>query len=119
MPLRRYHTPSRVRQTSSASILPPLDNRITVRPPSFFPIPGPLVETGAAVARECEVAMPSRVCFGLAEGDGAGDAVSVGAGETSAGCGVSVTDCASETGCAVTLATVAASTRCCLRGLRL
>ena len=75
MPLRRYQTPSRVRQTSSASILPPLDNRITGLPPLFFPIPGPLVETGAVVVRECEVAARSGVSFGVAEGDCEGDAV--------------------------------------------
>ena len=55
MPLRRYQTPSRVRQTSSASILPPLVNTITGLP--LFPIPGPLVETGAVVVRECDVAV--------------------------------------------------------------
>lgn len=88
MPLRRYQTPSRVRQTSSASIFPPLVNRITGRPPSLLPIPGPLVETGAVVERECEVAIRSGLSFGVAEADGAGDAVSIGAGATTiARCG--------------------------------
>jgi hypothetical protein len=51
MPLRRYHTPSFVRQTSSASIFPPLVSVITGLPPCRVPIPGPLVETGSPVER--------------------------------------------------------------------
>ena len=105
MPLRRYQTPSCVRQTSSASILAPVVNTITGLPPSFFPIPGPLVETGATVVRECDVAMLSEGSFGVAEGAGEGDAVSLGAGATTT-CG----GC-SASGCAVTLATAAGSTR--------
>ena len=104
MPLRRYQTPSRVRQTSSASILPPLDNRITGLPPAFFPIPGPLVEIGAAVVRECEVETPSGVSFGVAEGDGDGDAVSAGVDATTI-CGAR-----GSTRCSETLATAAAAT---------
>ena len=101
MPLRRYQTPSRVRQTSSASILLPLVNTITGLPPSFFPIPGPLVEMGAAVVRECDVATRSGVCFGVAEGDGEGEAVSLGAEATIMCCGRaagSVMRLATETG---------------------
>ena len=87
MPFRRYQTPSRVRQTSSASILLPLVKTITCLPPGFWPMPGPLVEIGAAVVREWDVAMRSGVCFGMAEGAGEGDAVSLGAGETIMCCG--------------------------------
>ena len=73
MPARRYQTPSRVRQTSSASILPPVVKRITGLPPSFVPMPGPLVDTGAAVVRECEVAVrSSEAVFAAGVGDGAG-----------------------------------------------
>src|SRR3569832_1596892 len=79
MPLRRYHTPSFVRQTSSASIFPPLVNNITGLPPCRVPIPGPLVETGSLVARVWAVAG----CEGEAFGDGAMDDDGDGEGETS------------------------------------
>jgi hypothetical protein len=46
MPLRRYQTPSFVRQTSSASILPPLLNVITGLAALAAADSGPLVETG-------------------------------------------------------------------------
>ena len=49
MPFLRYQTPSRVRQTSSASILPPLVRRIVGLLPRLVPIPGPLVETGSTL----------------------------------------------------------------------
>ena len=79
MPLRRYHTPSFVRQTSSASIFPPLVSMITGLPPCRFPIPGPLVETGSLVARVWAVESFSGEGFGDADSDGDGD----GEGETS------------------------------------
>jgi len=79
MPLRRYHTPSFVRQTSSASIFPPLVNIITGLPPCRIPIPGPLVETGSLVARVWAVAD----CDGDAFGDGAIEGDGDGEGETS------------------------------------
>ena len=71
MPARRYQTPSRVRQTSSASILPPLVKRIAGLPPSFLPMPGPLVETGATVVRECDVAVRSVASLGNGVGEDA------------------------------------------------
>src|SRR6185436_8943985 len=80
IPLRRYHTPSFVRQTSSASIFPPLASIITGLPPCRVPIPGPLVDTGSLVARVWAVAgCDGGVCFGDGPMDGAGD----GEGETS------------------------------------
>ena len=81
MPLRRYHTPSFVRQTSSASIFPPLVSIITGLPPCRVPIPGPLVETGSAVERVWAVATFSgdgrgdEAIDGDGEADGDGDAV--------------------------------------------
>src|SRR5688572_16906719 len=105
MPARRYQTPSRVRHTSSASILLPLVKRMTGLPPSFLPIPGPLVETGVTVVRVCEVAVRSETGFSTGVAEGEGEAFSTGAGETiwgsgSAATGVTVTlavDCASAT----------------------
>jgi hypothetical protein len=79
MPLRRYHTPSFVRQTSSASIFPPLVSTITGLPPWRFPIPGPLVDTGSLVERVCAVENFS----GDVRGDGAIDGDGDGDGETS------------------------------------
>lgn len=73
IPLRRYQTPSLVRQTSSASILPPLVVMITGLPPCLVPIPGPLVDTGSEVARVCELEIPAAAVFGDGEGDGAGE----------------------------------------------
>ena len=78
MPLRRYHTPSFVRQTSSASIFPPLVSIITGLPPCRVPIPGPLVETGSPVERVCAVENFSVDGRGDGAMDGEGD------GETSA-----------------------------------
>ena len=80
IPLRRYQTPSLVRQTSSASILPPLVNMITGLPPCRVPIPGPLVETGSRVERVCAVATPFAEVFGDGEGDGDGDTAGDGEG---------------------------------------
>src|SRR5215210_6219227 len=80
MPLRRYHTPSFVRQTSSASIFPPLVSSITGLPPCRVPIPGPLVETGSLVARVCAVEMPLGEAFGDGAGDGEGDTTGDGEG---------------------------------------
>ncbi len=99
MPLRRYQTPSRVRQTSSASILPPLVNTITGLPPCLFAIPGPLVDTGSSVERVCEVETPEIGIFGEGEGDGEGDGDGDGedAGEGD-GDGVSATGCSVTVG---------------------
>ena len=91
MPLRRYHTPSRVRQTSSASILPPLVSTMTGFPPWRLPIPGPLVETGSVVARECDA--ETVVGEGLTDGDGDGEGGTTGDGE-----GFVTTGCATATG---------------------
>ena len=90
IPLRLYHTPSFVRQASSASIFPPLTSTITGLPPCRVPIPGPLVETGSVVARECAVETPLAAVFGDGEGDvegdgelsGEGEAVTTGEGKT-------------------------------------
>ena len=80
IPLRRYHTPSLVRQTSSASIFPPLVSIITVFPPWRVPIPGPLVETGSLVARVCAVAIAGET-LGEAEGEGDGEGEGTGDGD--------------------------------------
>ena len=83
MPLRRYHTPSFVRQTSSASIFPPLVSIITGLPPCRIPIPGPLVETGSAVDRVWAVASFSGdgrdgATEGEGDGETSGDGVASG-----------------------------------------
>src|ERR1044072_9722378 len=78
IPLRRYHTPSVVRQTSSASIFPPLVSIITGLPPCRVPIPGPLVETGSPVARVCAVEIEGEA---LGEAEGEGDGEGEGEGE--------------------------------------
>src|SRR4030095_9860412 len=90
IPLRRYHTPSLVRQTSSASIFPPLASIITGLPPCRAQIPGPLVETGAVVARVCAVEAPAGDGFGVdtGVGDGGGDATGDGEGDSASGDGV-------------------------------
>src|SRR5215470_15981442 len=77
IPLRRYHTPSLVCQTSSASIFPPLVSIITGLPPCRVPIPGPLVETGSLVARVCAVEIDGEA-FGAAEGEGEGEGEATG-----------------------------------------
>ena len=83
MPLRRYQTPSRVRQTSSASILPPVVSTMTGLPPCRVAIPGPLVDTGSVLDRECEEAVVGREGFGDGEGDGDGDGETTGDGDGS------------------------------------
>ena len=80
MPFLRYQMPSRVRQTSSASILPPLVKRMTGVPPRRVPIPGPLVETGSRLVVVCEVATCVGEGFGVGEGDGEGATDGDGAG---------------------------------------
>ena len=90
MPLRRYQTPSLVRQTSSTSILPPPVNTMTAFPPCLATIPGPLVEIGSGVVRDCEAAFAAIEGFGDGEGDGEGEVtgdgdgsvVNTGSGET-------------------------------------
>ncbi len=106
MPLRRYHTPSFVRQTSSASIFPPLVSIITGLPPCRVPIPGPLVETGSLVARVWAVAGCDGDAFGGAtmDGDGDGEGETSGDGDGVAGGGV--------TGSTVTGDSVAAEAFC-------
>lgn len=79
MPFFRYQTPSRVRQTSSASIFPPLVNRMTGWPPRLVPFPGPLVETGSTLVVVWEVA--TRVGNGFAVGDGDGEGEAEGDGD--------------------------------------
>ena|ERR1041385_7269878 len=87
MPLRRYHTPSFVRQTSSASIFPPLVSIITGLPPCGVPIPGPLVETGALVARVWSVTDCAALGDGAMDGDGDGEGETAGDGDGVAGGG--------------------------------
>lgn len=89
MPFLRYQTPSRVRQTSSASILPPLVRSITGLLPRLVLMPGPLVETGATLVVVCEVA--TRVGDGFAVGDGEGEGETEGVGDGEGGAGVSST----------------------------
>ena len=90
MPLRRYQTPSRVRQTSSASILPPLVSRITGLPPCRCAMPGPLVDTGSSVERVCEV--ETEGVFAEGEGDSEGDGEGDGEGEATGDGEGTVTD---------------------------
>src|ERR1044071_2556812 len=87
MPLRRYHTPSFVRQTSSASIFPPLVSIITGLPPCRVPIPGPLVETGSLVARVWSVADCETLAGGVMADDGDGEGETAGDGDGVAGGG--------------------------------
>lgn len=51
--------------------------------PCLAPIPGPLVETGAVVARECEVEIAVGAVFveGEGDGDGEGEGETTGEGE--------------------------------------
>ena len=81
MPLRRYQTPSLVRHTSSASILPPLVSTITGLPPCFVDVSGPPVETKSLVGRECDDAVAGAIeGFGDGEGDGEGETLGDGDG---------------------------------------
>ncbi len=81
MPLRRYQTPSLVRHTSSASILPPLVSTITGLPPCVAPVPGPPVETKSFVGRGCDDAAFGAIeGFGDGEGDGEGETFGDGEG---------------------------------------
>ena len=82
MPARRYQTPSRVRQTSSASILPPLVKSMTGLAPRVLP---PLVETGARLVVVCGVAVRVGDGFAVGEGDGEGETEGDGDGEGGAG----------------------------------
>src|ERR1044072_6035156 len=108
MPLRRYHTPSFVRQTSSASSFPPLASIITGLPPWRFPIPGPLVDTGSLVERVCA----AETLSGDDRGDGAVDGDGDGEGETSTD-GVGVAEGAAMGSTVVTGLSVAAEAFCC------
>ena len=89
MPFFRYQTPSRVRQTSSASILAPLVRSIVGWLPRLVPMPGPLVETGSTLVVVCEVA--TRVGDGFTVGDGDGEDETEGDGDGAGGAGVSST----------------------------
>lgn len=80
MPLRRYQTPSLVRHTSSASILPPLVSTITGLPPCLVPVPGPPVETKSLVEREYDDAALGAI-EGFGDGDGDGEGETLGDGE--------------------------------------
>ena len=86
MPLRRYQTPSRVRQTSSASIFAPLVSTMTGFPPCRFPMPGPLVEMGSLVERECDVSKLVGEGFTDGDGDGEGETAGDGEGDSTTGC---------------------------------
>ena len=57
MPLRRYQIPSRVRQTSSASIFPPSVKRMTGLLPFSPAVVGTPVETGLRLDDVCEAAV--------------------------------------------------------------
>ena len=105
MPFFRYQKPSRVRQTSSASIFAPLARMMTGLPPRLLPIPGPLVETGSTLVLEWEVAMLGDD-FGVGDGEGDGESEGDGDGEGK------VSGVAS--GVAVTGISVEACTFCCL-----
>ena len=83
MPLRRYQTPSRVRQTSSASILPPSVKRMMAL--RFVVSSGPLVEIGFRLDDVCEVAVRVGEAFGDGEGEAEGDGEGVGAGASGSG----------------------------------
>ena len=87
MPFLRYQMPSRVRQTSSASILPPLVKTMTGLPPTRVPSPGPLVEMGSRLVVVCEVS--TRVGDGFGVGEAAGEGDTDGGGERGGGWGVS------------------------------
>ena len=82
MPLRRYQTPSRVRQTSSASILPPSVRRMTGLP--FVPALA-LVEIGFRLDDVCAVAVRVGEGFGDGEGEAEGDGKGVAAGASGTG----------------------------------
>ena len=86
MPFLRYQTPSRVRQTSSASIFPPLVSMMTGLLPRLALLPGPLVETGSALVVVCAVA--TRVGDGFGDGEGDGETVGDGEGDGAVACGV-------------------------------
>ena len=84
MPLRRYQIPSRVRQTSSASILPPSVRRMTgLR----FAGVSVLVEIGFRLEVVCAVAARSGEAFGdgEGEGDGDGEGIRIGVGDAVSG----------------------------------
>src|ERR1044072_6459228 len=89
IPLRRYHTPSLVRQTSSASIFPPLVSIITGLRPCRVAIPGHQVETGSLVARVCAVEIDGEA-FGESEVEGDGDGDGSGDGDGDGGTGEGV-----------------------------
>lgn len=105
MPLRRYQTPSLVRQTSSASILPPLVSTITGLPPCSVAVPGPLVDIGSVDARVCDAAAGAIEGFGDGEGDGDGDGDTLGEGD---GSGVS-TSSGEAAGAGMVVVSVAAA----------
>lgn len=73
MPLRRYQMPSRVRQTSSASIFPPAVRRMIALPPLLGPFAGPPVETGFRLDDVCDVAVRPGEGFEPGDGDADGD----------------------------------------------
>ena len=88
MPFLRYQKPSRVRQTSSASIFPPVVKTIVGLLPRRVPIPGPLVETGSMLVVVCEVATRVGEALGDDEGDGDGEGATEGDGDGAGGWGV-------------------------------
>lgn len=81
-PFRRYQIPSRVRQTSSASILPPSVKRMTGL--RLVPASG-LVEIGFRLDDVCAVAVRVGEGFGDGEGEAEGDGNGVAAGAVGSG----------------------------------
>ena len=74
-----------MRQTSSASIFPPLVRRIVGLAPRLVALPGPLVETGSTLEVVWAVATRAGEGFGDADGDGEGDGEMDGVGDGGGG----------------------------------
>ena len=49
-------------------------------------MPGPLVDTGSVVERECDVEMPAGEGFTDGDGEGEGETVGNGEGDSTTGC---------------------------------
>ena len=58
---------------------------MTGDPPCRFAMPGPLVETGSVVERECDVAIPVGEGFTDGDGDGEGEGEGDGEGKVTSG----------------------------------
>lgn len=81
---------------------------MTGLPPCRSPIPGPLVETGSVVARECEVEISVGEGFTDGDGDGDGEGEIAGDGE-----GAVMTGCAGATDATVSVWVAAEVLRAC------